>query len=55
MVLKPVGTVRLLARLHLMDLAPPAETLAHRLERDLRFRVSDKIVAEAIAMAAEPI
>jgi predicted nucleic acid-binding protein len=53
--LKPVGTVRLRARLHLMGVALPPEMLVSKLERDLRFRVSREIVAEAIVMGSEPI
>jgi predicted nucleic acid-binding protein len=53
--LKPVGTVRLLARLHLERRAEETATLARKLQRDLNFRVSDEILAAAIAMAPEPI
>src|SRR4029077_750609 len=37
--LKPVGTVRLLARLHLEGRAIETTTLARKLQRDLNFRV----------------
>ena len=53
--LKPVGTVRLLARLHLEGRAEEPEALLRKLRRDHGFRVSEKVVREAIAMAAEPI
>jgi predicted nucleic acid-binding protein len=53
--LKPVGTVRLLARLHLEGRAAEPEALVRKLRQDCRFRVSDEVVEEAIAMAAEPI
>lgn len=53
--LRPVGTVRLLARLNLEGHAPDPTGLVHKLRRDLRFHVSDEIVEAAIAMAPEPI
>lgn len=53
--LKPVGTVRLLARLHLEGRAEETMTLVRKLRRDLTFRVSDEIVGAAITQAHEPI
>lgn len=53
--LKPIGTVRLLARLNLERLAPETKGLVRKLSRDLRFRVSEQVVEEAIALASEPI
>jgi predicted nucleic acid-binding protein len=53
--LKPLGTVRLLARLHLEGRAAEPATLVRKLRRDLGFRVSEEVVAQAIAMAAKPI
>ncbi len=53
--LKPVGTIRLLARLHLEGRAGETRTLVKKLRRDLTFRVSDDIVGAAIAQAHEPI
>ncbi len=53
--LKPVGTVRLLARLHLEGWAEEPEGLVRRLCRDHGFRVSSSVVREATAMADEPI
>ncbi|MBZ5562546.1 MAG: hypothetical protein LAP13_08995 [Acidobacteriia bacterium] len=52
---KSVGTVRLLARLHLEGRADEPRALVHKLRHDLRFRVSERVVEEAIAMAPEPI
>lgn len=53
--LKPVGTVRLSALLHRDELAPEPKALVRRLRHDLGFRMSEKVVEEAIAMASEPI
>ncbi len=53
--LKPVGTVRLLARLHLEGHGLDPKVLVRKLRRDLRFRISDRVVDEAIAAASEPI
>jgi predicted nucleic acid-binding protein len=53
--LKVVGTVGLLARLNLEGDAQEPKSLVRKLRRDLQFRVSDEVVEEAIAMAAEPI
>jgi len=52
---KCVGTVRLLARLGREGRAPDTRALVRKLQHDLRFRVSETVVAQAIAMAAEPI
>ena len=53
--LKCVGTVRLLARLSLEGRASETRTLVRKLQRDLRFRVSEDVIHQAIAMAGEPI
>jgi len=53
--LKPVGTLRILARLSSEDLAPELRFLVRKLQRDLRFRVSEEVIRQAIATAAEPI
>jgi predicted nucleic acid-binding protein len=53
--LKPVGTVRLLARLHLEGRAEEPGALVRKLGLNLGFRVSDALVNEAIALAPEPI
>lgn len=52
---KAVGTLRLLARLHLEGRAPELPGLVRVLRRDLEFRASDEIVQQAIDLAAEPI
>jgi predicted nucleic acid-binding protein len=52
---KPVGTLRLLARLNIEGRAPELPGLVRTLRRDLEFRVSDEIVQRAINLAAEPI
>jgi hypothetical protein len=52
---KPVGTLRLLARLNLQGQASDPRTLVDRLRRDVGFRVSEEVVTQAIAMAPEPI
>jgi predicted nucleic acid-binding protein len=53
--LKPVGTVRLLARLHLEGRALEPEALVRKLRREGGLRVSENVVREATARAAEPI
>jgi predicted nucleic acid-binding protein len=53
--LKPVGTVRLLARLHLEGRAAEPDGLVRKLRRERGFRASENVVREATAMAAEPI
>lgn len=52
---KAVGTIRILARLHLDGRAPETNGLVLKLRRDLHFRVSDELVRVAIEMASEPI
>jgi len=52
---KPVGTLRLLARLNLEGRAPELRGLVQILRRDLDFRASEEIVQQAIDLAAEPI
>ena len=53
--LTPVGTVRVLARLHLEGQADDPAALVRKLRRDLSFRISQEVVDEAIALAANPI
>jgi uncharacterized protein len=53
--LTAVGTVRILARLNQDGLAAEPKSLVRKLRRDLRFRISDRVVEEAIAIATEPI
>jgi len=52
--LKPVGTLRLLASLNLQGRAPELRSLVRILQRDLGFRVSDRIVKRALEIASEP-
>jgi predicted nucleic acid-binding protein len=51
----PVGTVRLIARLHLEQQAEDTTSLVRKLRRQLNFRVGDDVVERAIAIAHEPI
>jgi predicted nucleic acid-binding protein len=53
--LKPVGTVRILARLELEGRGDKTKSLVKKLRTQFDFRVSDEIVAQAIAMANEPL
>lgn len=53
--IRPVGTVTLLARMHLEGFAEDTWSLVRRLRRDLRFRATDSVVATAIRTAEEPI
>jgi len=52
---RPVGTVRILARLNLEGRAQEAAELVKILQRDLGFRISEEMVAQIVEMAAEPI
>lgn len=53
--LTAVGTVRLLARLSLEPGGEDASKLVKKLRKELKFRVSEAVVEEAISMASEPI
>lgn len=52
---QPIGTVRLLARLHRDGFALETRAMVQKLRKDLRFRISDDIVEQAIHDALEPI
>jgi predicted nucleic acid-binding protein len=52
---KPIGTLRLLARLNLEARAPELGSLVRVLRRDLHFRVSDDVVRQAVDIAPEPL
>jgi len=52
---QPVGTLRLLARLHLEGRAPEVWSSVQKLREDLDFRVSDSVDQHAIDLSAEPI
>jgi predicted nucleic acid-binding protein len=53
--LKPVGTVRILAKLHWDKFADDPRLLVGRLQKGLKFRVTQMVVNEAMAKAHEPI
>jgi predicted nucleic acid-binding protein len=53
--LRCVGTVRLLARLHLEERAGDVRVLIRKLQHDLQFRVSEDVIEEAVALAPAPI
>ncbi len=53
--IKSVGTVGLLARLHLEGLADETRGLVRKLRKDLKCRIADELVEEAIARASESI
>lgn len=52
---KAIGTLGILARLHLHGRAPQLPVMVEKLRRDLQFRVSDELVRKAIERASEPI
>jgi predicted nucleic acid-binding protein len=52
--LRPVGTARLLARMHLEGYAAETGTLVQKLRRDLNCRITDQVVREAIRIAETP-
>ena len=53
--IKPVGTVRMLARLNIDGLADDPRKLVRKLRKDLGYQVSDSIVDQAIDGPSEPI
>jgi len=52
---KAIGTLGILARLHLDGRAPELELTVEKLRRDLHFRVSHELIKEAVERASEPI
>ena len=52
---QPVGTARLLARLHLDGLAGEPRRLVGKLRKDLDCRIAEDVIEEAIARARETI
>lgn len=52
--LRPIGTVRLLARMHLEGYAAETGTLVRKLRRDLNCRIADQVVRDAIQIAKNP-
>lgn len=53
--MKPVGTARIIARMHLESFAEVPRRLIRKLRKDLHFRIADEVVDDAIARAPEPI
>jgi predicted nucleic acid-binding protein len=51
---KPIGTARIVARLHLMGLADEPTRLMRMLQRDKLCRMAPEIVEQAIQLAEEP-
>jgi uncharacterized protein len=52
---KAVRTLGIIARLHREGRAPELNQMVGKLRRDLRFRVSDELIKEAVERASEPI
>jgi predicted nucleic acid-binding protein len=52
--MRPIGTARLLARMHLEGYADDTETLVRKLRRDLNYRITDQLVRDAIRIADNP-
>jgi predicted nucleic acid-binding protein len=52
--MRPIGTARLLARMHLEGYVSETEELVRKLRRDLNYRITDQIVRNAVRIAAEP-
>ena len=52
--MRPVGTARLLARMHLEGYVGETEALVRKLKRDLNYRITDQIVRDAVRVAADP-
>lgn len=53
--LTPIGTVGLLARLHLQGYSDGPRALVRKLRRDLGYHLAEALVEEAIAKAKQPI
>jgi predicted nucleic acid-binding protein len=53
--LRSVGTLRLIARLHLEGYAGEPRALIEKLRRDVKFRIAEDVIREALAKAHEPI
>lgn len=53
--LRSVGTLRILARLHLEGRAAELDSLVRKLRRDVGFRASDDLVQEAMKLSSETI
>jgi len=53
--IRPIGTARLLARMHLEGYAGETGTLVRKLRHDLNCRIADQVVQDAIRVAARPL
>ncbi len=53
--IRPVGTARILARLHAEGLASDPHHLVNKLRKDLGCRITDAVVSQAVAKAHEVI
>jgi predicted nucleic acid-binding protein len=53
--IRPIGTARLLARMHLEGYADETGTLIRKLKRDLKCHIADQVVRDAISIAANPL
>ena len=53
--IQPVGTARLLARLHLDGLAGEPRLLVNKLRKDLGCRIAEEVIDEAITRSRETI
>jgi len=52
--IRPIGTARVLARLHQEGYAAETDVLVRKLRRDLNCRIADQIVLDAIRIAGNP-
>lgn len=52
--IRPVGTIRLLARMHLEGYADETVELVKKLRRDLKCRIADDVVEDAVRSASLP-
>jgi len=52
--LKPVGVLRIIARLHIEGFADDPNSLVRKLRKDLNYRVTDELVQKAIETAHLP-
>ncbi len=53
--LKPIGTLRILARLHREGHVEDPQALLSNLRKEVGYRITDEIIHEAMAKADEPI
>lgn len=55
MSITPVGTARIIARMHLENYASEPRGLIKKLRKDVNFHIADRVVEEAIRLASTPI